>query len=275
MKSAARWFAVTIAATLLGTMPHAGAQQKSAASRPEIVALDREAAQLRKLAFEALHNAINSEDLAKSARDSAAHATDPLVRASWENGARKQTEHAKEQTEAAARLNAQAAQKMAQARQLEGAPSEPMNSADAAKLRDAINGLWVDQHGKHWEIAGRDSTVSMTAIYATGHRVVYVGTWNLGLIAALHTIKDPADIEDLDDDVSRQLATTWHPAFGVNVAFHRVSGQLDGTWSSQHVTYDGMDHAVKSVQEPWDQPLTLSRSGLKVAQGGRRPQDGP
>ena len=79
---------------------------------------------------------------------------------------------------------------------------------------------------------------------------------------------------ELPPEVRQQL-TGMGLSFRVALAAKEGGSKLDGTWSSQHVTYSAMDLAVKRVHDPFDVKLTLTRAGEKTELGGRFPEDGP
>lgn len=146
----------------------------------------------------------------------------------------------------------------------------------AQELRQKLNGTWTDQDGKQWEVSGGGTSITLIEIRKDGHRLAYDSRYNLGKITGQHIINNPADISDsLPDPVKQQLASKFKPPFGVALEVSSGADRLEGTWSSQHVTYDGDDYTVKRIHDPYDRPLTLTRSGTRVAQGGRLPQDGP
>jgi hypothetical protein len=63
----------------------------------------------------------------------------------------------------------------------------------------------------------------------------------------------------------------------LKLEYNADKNELSGIWMSGQVTYDGISHEVSIVEVPtWDQRMVLSRkTGLKVAQGGKYPDDGP
>ncbi len=146
--------------------------------------------------------------------------------------------------------------------------------ADAEKAN--IAGRWTDQEGLAWDLVVNGNEVSATSTSRNGHAMTYASQWSLGELRGKHIVNDPADIGgDLPDDVRMELARTWHPPFTIELEYQPADGTLRGTWISGQVTYSGMTHNIRIVEDPtWDKPLILTR-GIKVAQGGRNPQEGP
>lgn len=141
---------------------------------------------------------------------------------------------------------------------------------DAATI-DKLNGDWVDGGGTTWTISTAGGQVNIDQKKAGGGVMRYSGTYRLGHVAAAHQITNPADIgDDLPADVRAQLATM---GISFRVALEYCADQgsrLDGSWSSQHVTYSGMDHTVEKIHDPYDLALTLKKGGGKVAQGAAK-----
>jgi hypothetical protein len=98
------------------------AQPDSTPLTTEKAANNQEAGHLRELANAASRRAADWDALAKAARDAAAKATDPVIKKSWEDGARAHETRAKEQREEAARLTAQADEKAPPVKQSGAAP---------------------------------------------------------------------------------------------------------------------------------------------------------
>ncbi len=115
-----RWI---VAAILLWSVAPAGAQQNQTPPRAERSAGAQDAAQLRALADQASRRAADWDALAKAARETAAKTTDPVIKKSWEDGARQHEARAKEQRDEAARLAAQVTEKTATGQQGGAAPS--------------------------------------------------------------------------------------------------------------------------------------------------------
>lgn len=141
-----------------------------------------------------------------------------------------------------------------------------VTSAEAADMRNKANGTWTDQEGHEWDISGAGENIVFTEILSDGHPVAYPGHWVLGLPYASHLVNDVLDMDDtLPGDVKQDLADSWHPPFAVRLEYDPVKDEFHGVWISGEVTYGGMYHNIKVVNDPtWDKPLVLVRS-LKPA----------
>ncbi len=149
-----------------------------------------------------------------------------------------------------------------------------MTSAQADELRKRLNGRWRDQDGVEYEISGEGATIVVTELRAAGKPRPYTGRFNLGLISAAFPIDEADDMgPGLPPKVREQLAGMGL-SFRISLSAAEDGAKLDGTWSSQHVTY-GSDEVVKRVHSPYDVPLVLTRGETKTAQGGRWPDEGP
>lgn len=154
-------------------------------------------------------------------------------------------------------------------------PPQTVTSSDAQHLAADLTGQWTDQNGDIWDLA-----LNGTALTATHHRQgksdqVYRGTYTLGRIEATHVIATRDDmVSGLPDDVKDQIIGR-NLTYGLHLHAGDQPDKLPGTWSSQHVTYSGLDHSIESIQDPFDEQMLLSRAGEKVAQGGISPRDGP
>ena len=140
-----------------------------------------------------------------------------------------------------------------------------------ADTGDKLNGDWKDASGETWKISRSGGQVTLDEKKADGTVMSYTGTYHLGRIAAAHQITKASDIgDDLPGDVREQLATMGI-SFRVALEYCAARGlKLDGTWSSQHVTYSGMSHAVEKIHDPYDLRLNLKKGGGKVAQGAAK-----
>ena len=150
-----------------------------------------------------------------------------------------------------------------------------MNEQQSAEQRGRLNGSWKDGAGHEWTISGDGGTINAVQKYANGHTLGYSGTYKLGKAVAFHGFVSVDDIgDDLPSGVRSQLVG-WSPKLGFTIRLDQCgTAEIKGTWASQLVTYGGIDQAVKRVHDPYDIPLVLTR-GMKVAQGGRNPEEGP
>jgi hypothetical protein len=146
----------------------------------------------------------------------------------------------------------------------------PETDKDAAKT---ISGEWIAQSsGLKWTVETSGQSVKLTEHRASGGPLVYTGELRLGRILTRHPISKVTDMDNgLPMEVKRQLT-----GMGIDfrVALEFCGGDaahLRGTWSSQHVTYDGMSLTVKKVHDPYDLSLVLGRDAPpkeeKVAEG--------
>ena len=159
---------------------------------------------------------------------------------------------------------------------LKPTPPRQITEADSDKMRLGLAGKWTDQDGYVWEIEVAGNALTITNTNNNRHRVVYKSELSLGHIHGVHLVDNVADMNDtLPGDVKEALASTYHPPFTIELDDQPEGNALRGMWISGQVTYSGMTHAIKIVEDPtWDSPLVLTR-GIKVAQGGRWPEDGP
>jgi len=150
-----------------------------------------------------------------------------------------------------------------------------MNERQSTEARSQLEGVWKDGDGNEWTFGEKDATITSDEKRPNGYKLSYAGTYKLGKIVAFHGFVAVDDMGDeLPPDVRSQLVS-WSPKLGFTIRLDLCGATgLKGTWASQHVTYSGMDHAIKKIHDPFDLPLVLSR-GLQVAQGGRWPDEGP
>ncbi|MFZ5791975.1 MAG: hypothetical protein ACOY3L_14885 [Pseudomonadota bacterium] len=135
---------------------------------------------------------------------------------------------------------------------------ETMTTAQAAALRQKLTGPWQDQDGNIWELSGDGGAIALTEQRPGKTLRVYRGTFDLGLIRAAFTISKPDDMgEDLPLKVRQQLASM-NLSFRVSLSAVEGGNKLDGTWSSQHVTYDDSTEEVERVHDPFDVALVLT-----------------
>ena len=130
---------------------------------------------------------------------------------------------------------------------------------ETARLGQKLNGRWTDQEGKQWEIAVSGAAVTLTTWNRNGRQIDYPSRYDLGKVAGKHIINHPDDMEDLPFEVRQQLASTWKPSFGIDLEVSPNGELMEGTWSSQIVTYGGMDLVVKRIHDPYHVRLVLSR----------------
>lgn len=134
---------------------------------------------------------------------------------------------------------------------------------------EELNGEWT-AGGKRWTVrAEKGGKVTLTEHRAAHGPLVYTGTYRLGRVQARHPIAKATDMgESLPMAVRSQLAGMGLD-FRVYLEFCAdAPGALRGTWSSQHVTYDGNTMKVDRIHDPYDDSLVLRRdSEEKIAQG--------
>ena len=150
-------------------------------------------------------------------------------------------------------------------------PPREMTQAQSDAALASIGGIWIDQDGNTWTLSdpGKGASMTATETYKSGHTVAYQSNWTLGLLDGSHTVNDVADMDDgLPMDVRQQLAGQFHPPFAIKLEYLPDSNTLRGQWISGTVTYSGMSHAVRVVDDPtWDKALVLTRNPWKLASG--------
>lgn len=135
-----------------------------------------------------------------------------------------------------------------------------------------LDGEWMAQGGgKKWTVARNGDEITLTETRGGSPPLIYKGSYRLGRVSAEHPITAVTDMGDeLPMDVRQQL-TGMNLTFRISLEFCAGdTDELRGTWSSQHVTYDGWTHSVSKVHDPYDVQLMLTRndsSEEKVAQG--------
>lgn len=142
-------------------------------------------------------------------------------------------------------------------------PPRDITAKESEALREDVNGDWVDQDGTVWKISGSGDSIVFTNVTGGGHTVEYKGTWALGMPTATHIVDNVADMDGgLPDDVKAQLASQYHPPFTIRLEYNAQESRFEGVWISGQVTYSGMTHDVRIVEDPsWDKPLILTRKG--------------
>jgi hypothetical protein len=142
-------------------------------------------------------------------------------------------------------------------------PPREMTQAQSDAALAAIIGSWIDQDGNPWDISnsGKGKSLVATETNRSRHKVAYQSTWTLGLLDGTHIVGDVLDMDDdLPMDVRQQLAGQFHPPFAVKLEYLPNEDALRGQWISGTVTYSGLTHAVKVVDDPtWDKALKLTR----------------
>ena len=132
-----------------------------------------------------------------------------------------------------------------------------MTQADAAKVRERLNGEWRGR-GSAWQIGGSGDRITLTETRADGHKLAYEGSYRLGKIDARHAITEAADIgSELPATVRQQLAGMGL-FFTLRLETCRNAAELTGRWGSQHVTYGANDLQVSRVHDPYDVAITLT-----------------
>lgn len=286
----AKLFVWAAAALLLCSVPDAVAQQDVTATQSEIAALDREAAQLRDLAAQASRRADGWDQLAKAASDSAAKATDPMVKKSWEDGATEHAKRAKEERNQAEGLSAQANEKAAQARAMEaslkpapspGPPPPPASTAAEPKqpsLRvEDVLGLWQTRDGPPLAIAllsqaGAGKPATSQLIAHTKKRA-WTGTFaaaELGPVVKLAYTPKAAEMNPEIPDWARRAAEgrlVWRIELTPKGESYDLS--FSGKWFAGEVTWNPDSEDPKSVgvadeKTPYEFELELNY-GVAVA----------
>lgn len=150
---------------------------------------------------------------------------------------------------------------------VEPAPApETMTSAQAAEVRDRINGRWRDQDGTEYEISGEGGAILVRELRPGKAPRDYTGTFRLGQIDASFPIAKPDDMsEGLPLEVRQQLAGMGLH-FDLSLEAVEAGAKLEGTWASQHVTYSS-DNVVSQVHDPYDVETVLTRGGQETEEG--------
>jgi hypothetical protein len=142
-------------------------------------------------------------------------------------------------------------------------PPREMTQAQSDSALAGISGSWIDQDGNFWDISdpGKGTDLVATETNRSGHKLAYKSSWMLGLMDGTHVVDDVLDMDDeLPMDVRQQLASSFHPPFAIKLEYLPKEDALQGQWISGTVTYSGLSHAVKVVDDPtWDKPLKLTR----------------
>jgi len=148
-----------------------------------------------------------------------------------------------------------------------------VTAAQAAERRNALNGSWRAVGGGTWEISGSGDAIVLTERRSDGRLLTYNGTYKLGRVQATHPVGHPDDIgKELPDWVRAGLVGRTAFVVRLDDCGDRT---LQGTWESRHVTYSPAYQSISRIHDPYDLSLNLSRGALKMARGGRFPDDGP
>ncbi len=136
-----------------------------------------------------------------------------------------------------------------------------------------ISGEWISRSsGMKWILETNGSNIVITEHRSDAEPLVYTGELKLGRILARHPITRVTDMEDTLPMAVRSQLTGMGIDFRVALEFcGDDESRLRGTWSSQHVTYDGMTMSVEKIHDPYDLSLVLTRGEPskeeKIAQG--------
>ena len=162
-------------------------------------------------------------------------------------------------------------------RPAEGKPQETTQE-QGKSLRDKIDGDWVDQDGNTWIVSGSEGSLVVTK-KQDGHQIPYQGKFELGKLTAEHIVNNPADItQGFPEEIKEALARQYHPPYRIVLNANEAGDKLEGTWISLHVTYSALSMEIKSVRDPYDIPLILTRQQTVADSGtasGRRDKEKP
>ncbi len=124
-----------------------------------------------------------------------------------------------------------------------------------------LEGEWTSGDGDTWIISHEGGDKIRLIENRSGMSTLhYTGTYSLGKIAAAHPITAISDMEDTLPTAVRHQLTQAKINFRITLEFCvGDENKLDGTWSSQHVTYDSMSLEVSRIHDPYDLSLSLSR----------------
>jgi len=152
-----------------------------------------------------------------------------------------------------------------------------MTAAEADELEKKLNGKWRDQRGDEYDIAINGEAVMIAhrpgppkpgllggpSLDPTASRKVrdYRGTYRVGTIRARFEITSADQLDgSLPAPVREQLARM-NFGFRITLDAKDRGAKLDGTWSSQHVTYSAdSGHKIDKVHSPYDVALVLTRT---------------
>lgn len=144
-----------------------------------------------------------------------------------------------------------------------------ITAAQAQALRDRLNGRWIDQDGQTWEVSGSGADIVLTNLRPGRTTLTYRGRYQLARATGTHTFVSPDDMSgDLPGWVHAGLVDM-KLGFRVALTATAAGDRLEGTWSSQHVTYSPGSQTIEKVHDPYDRPLVLTRTTEKVAQGAK------
>jgi hypothetical protein len=140
-----------------------------------------------------------------------------------------------------------------------------VTAAEAEELEKKLSGKWRDKRGGEYNITINGETVVVAHLNPVGlvppqvrH---YRGTYRVGVIRARFEINRPEELhEALPIAVREQLARR-NFGFDIRLDAQDRGAKLDGTWSSQHVTYSpDRGHPIDKVHRPYDVALVLTRT---------------
>jgi len=154
-------------------------------------------------------------------------------------------------------------------------PVKAKTSLDIAALREKLNGRWIDGEGMVWNVTGGGATITLTALRPGRPPCAYAGEFKLGRITASCPIDRPDRMNSAIPQAIRDQIVGRGLSWRVRLVADDAGARLEGTWTSQHVTYDSGGTKIDRVHSPFDEELVLKRDTRKVAQGGLWPRDGP
>jgi hypothetical protein len=148
-----------------------------------------------------------------------------------------------------------------------------VTTAQATERRAALNGAWQDRNGDSWDVSGTGESITLVERRAGKPAMPYTGTYKLGRIQATHPVGAPNEIDDALPDWVR-AGLVGRTSFVVRLDDCGL-GRMLGTWESRHVTYNPTFRTIGRIHDPYDLSLQLDRGGMKMARGGRFPEEGP
>ncbi|MCZ7660683.1 MAG: hypothetical protein M5U07_23955 [Xanthobacteraceae bacterium] len=165
------------------------------------------------------------------------------------------------------------------ARVAPAAAPDVMTAAEAEDLEQKLKGKWRDRHGGEYEISIEGENVTVAHLNPSGlvppQARHYRGSYRVGVIRARFEVSRAEELHaGLPAAVRAQLARR-NFGFDIRLEAKDRGARLDGTWSSQHVTYSpDSGHPIEKIHNPYDVALVLTRGDLRVAEGGRWPEEG-
>lgn len=140
-----------------------------------------------------------------------------------------------------------------------------VTAAEAEELEKKLSGKWRDKDGGEYDITINGESVVVAHLNPAGlippqvrH---YRGSYRVGVIRARFEITRAEELhEALPITVREQLARR-NFGFDIRLDAQDRGAKLDGTWSSQHVTYSpDRGHPIDKVHRPYDVALVLTRA---------------